>query len=73
VLSEPASDPEPTSVSITRLVCLTLVVLTVLFGGGLLLLVRPEYSNVAIALIGVVVGAAFGLVTSSRPRRGTRN
>jgi hypothetical protein len=73
VLSEPASDPETPAVSITRLVCLTLVVLTVLVGGGLLLLLRPEYSNVAIALIGVVVGAAFGLVSTARPRHGTRN
>jgi hypothetical protein len=70
VLVEPSSSPEPTSVSITRLVCLTLVVLAVLLGGGLLLLIRPEYSNVAIALIGVVVGASFGLVSASRPRPG---
>jgi hypothetical protein len=69
MLVEPSGSPEPTSVSITRLVCLTVVILTVLLGGGLLLLLRPEYSNVAIALIGVVVGAAFGLVSASRPRR----
>jgi len=68
VLVEPSSSPEPTSVSITRLVCLTLVVLAVLIGGGLLLLLRPEYSSVAIALIGVVVGASFGLVSAARPR-----
>lgn len=72
MLTEPGSDPEPTSVSITRLVCLTAVVLTVLVGGGLLLLIRPEYSSVAIALIGVVIGASFGLVTTSRPRHGSR-
>jgi len=69
VLTEPATSPEPTSVSITRLVCLTLVILIVLLGGGLLLLFRPEYSSGAIALIGVVIGASFGLVTTSRPRR----
>lgn len=67
MLVEPPSDHEPTSVSITRLVCLTAVILTVLVGGGLLLLIRPEYSSVAIALIGVVIGASFGLVTTSRP------
>ncbi len=70
MLVEPSSSPEPTTVSITRLVCLTLVVLTVLIGGGLLVLFRPEYSSVAIALIGVVVGASFGLVSASRPRLG---
>jgi len=70
MLVEPGSSPEPTSVSITRLVCLTAVVLTVLVGGGLLLLFRPEYSSVAIALIGVVIGASFGLVTTSRRHRG---
>jgi hypothetical protein len=69
VLTEPGSYPEATSVSITRLICLTVVILLVLVGGGLLLLLRPEYANVAIALIGVVIGASFGLVTS-RPRRG---
>ena len=69
MLTEPASSPEPTSVSITRLVCVTVVILTVLIGGGLVLLFRPEYSSVAIALIGVVIGASFGLVTTSRPRR----
>jgi len=69
MLTEPTSYPEPTSVSITRLVCITLVVVTVLCGAGVLLLARPEYSNAAIALIGVVVGASFGLVSSSRPRR----
>jgi hypothetical protein len=70
VLSEPHSYPEPTSVSITRLVCLTAVILCVLVGAGILLLIRPEYANVAIALMGVVIGGAFGLVTTSRPRRG---
>jgi hypothetical protein len=69
VLTEPTGYPEPTSVSITRLVCVTVVILTVLIGGGLLLLFRTEYSSVAIALIGVVIGASFGLVTTSRPRR----
>jgi len=42
VLTEPTGYPEPTSVSITRLVCVTVVILTVLIGGGLLLLLRPE-------------------------------
>ena len=65
MLSEPATDPEEPSVAITRLVCLTLVILTVLVGAGSLLLLRPEYSNVAITLIGVVIGAALGLVSSS--------
>jgi len=60
---------EPQSVSITRLVCQTLVVLTVLLGAGTLLLVRPEYSSAAIALIGVVVGACFGLVRFEGLRR----
>ena len=69
MLTEPTGYPEPTSVSITRLVCVTIVILTVLIGGGLLLLLRPEYSSVAIALIGVVIGASFGLVTTSRPHR----
>jgi len=68
-LSEPASEPEAQAVSITRLVCLTLVILTVLVGAGSLLLLRPEYSNVAITLIGVVIGAALGLVSTARPRR----
>jgi hypothetical protein len=69
MLSDPISSPEPTAVLITRLVCITLVVVTVLLGAGILLLARPEYSNAAIALIGVVVGASFGLVSASRPRR----
>ena len=60
---------EPAAVSITRLVCQTLVVLAVLFGAGTLLLVRPEYSSAAIALIGVVVGACFGLVRFQGLRR----
>ncbi len=60
---------EPATVSITRLVCQTLVVLTVLLGAGTLLLVRPEYSSAAIALIGVVVGACFGLVRFQGLRR----
>jgi len=68
-LSEPASEPETQAVSITRLVCLTLVILTVLVGAGSLLLLRPEYANVAITLIGVCVGAALGLVSTARPRR----
>jgi hypothetical protein len=69
MLTEQHSYPEPTWVSVTRLVCITLIVMTVLVGGGVLLLFRPEYANVALALIGVVVGAAFGLVSTSRPRR----
>jgi hypothetical protein len=69
MLLDPVAYPEPPTVSIARLVCITVVVLTVLLGGGLLLLLRPEYSNAAIALIGVVIGASFGLVSTSRPRR----
>lgn len=63
---------EPASVSVTRLVCQTLVVLTVLFGSGTLLWLRPEYATVAVAFIGVVIGACFGLVRleSFRRRRG---
>ena len=72
MLSEPAGDPEPIAVAITRLVCLTAVILTVLVGAGSLLLLRPEYSNVAITLIGVVIGAALGLVSTSRSRRAPR-
>jgi hypothetical protein len=53
---------EPVSVAIVRLVCLTTVALVVLLGAGLLLVLRPEYSSAAIALIGVIVGACFGLV-----------
>ena len=68
MLSEPTGYPESTAVSITRLVCITLVVLTVLVGGGVLLLFYPQHANVAIALIGVVIGASFGLVSTSRPR-----
>jgi hypothetical protein len=70
VLTEPSSTPEPTAVTITRLICLTVVVLTVLFGAGLMLILHPEHANVAFALIGVVIGASFGLVTV-RPRRRT--
>ena len=55
--------------SVTRLVCQTLVVLAVLGGAGTLLLVRPEYSSAAIALIGVVIGACFGLVRFEGLRR----
>jgi hypothetical protein len=69
MLTEPSSSPEPTPVAITRLVCTTLVVLTVLIGAGMLLLIRPEYSNAALALIGVVIGASFGIVSANRPRR----
>jgi hypothetical protein len=73
MLLEPSSPDddyhEPATVSITRLVCQTLVVLAVLFGAGTLLLVRPEYSSAAIALIGVVVGACFGLVRFEGLRR----
>lgn len=60
---------EPQAVSIVRLVCQTLVVLTVLLGAGTLLLVRPEYSSAAIALIGVVVGACFGMIRLEGMRR----
>jgi hypothetical protein len=67
VLVEPTGSPESTSVLITRLVCATVVVLTVLIGSGVMVLTHPEHANVAIALIGVVIGASFGLV--SRPRR----
>jgi len=64
---------EPQLVSVVRLVCQTTVVLTVLVGAGLLLLVRPEYSSAAIALIGVVVGACFGLVRFDGLRRHGRS
>jgi len=63
---------EPAPVSITRLICQTLVVLTVLFGAGTLLVFRPEYSSAAIALIGVVIGACFGLVRLDGIRRHRR-
>ena len=72
MLLEPGNDDayhEPTTVSITRLVCQTLVVLVVLMGAGTLLFFRPEYSSAAIALIGVVVGACFGLVRFEGIRR----
>jgi len=69
VLTQPSSEPEPAAVAITRLICLTLVTLAVLIGGGLLLILYPEHANVAFALIGVVIGASLGLV-SARPRRG---
>lgn len=54
---------------ITRLVCSAVLALTVLIGAGVMLLVYPEYANVAIGFIGVVVGASFGLVR--RPVRRT--
>jgi hypothetical protein len=79
MLLEPGSETEeyhePTSVSITRLVCQTTVVLLVLIGSGVLLVVKPEYSSAALALIGVVVGASFGLVRFERlhRRRGKTN
>jgi hypothetical protein len=69
VLVEPTGTPEATSVLITRLVCITLVVMTTLVGAGVLLILHPEHASVAFALIGVVIGASFGLVTPSRPRR----
>jgi len=68
MLTEPTSSPEPTSVSITRLICLTVVVLAVLCGGGVLLLLHPEHSTTAFALIGVVIGATFGLASNVNPR-----
>lgn len=66
---------EPASIAVTRLLCQTAVVLTVLLGSGLLLWLRPEYSSAALALIGVVVGACFGLVRLNRPphRNGRTN
>lgn len=67
--SYPEDYHEPPMVSITRLICQTLVVLSVLFGAGTLLIARPEYSSAAIALIGVVVGACFGLVRFEGMRR----
>jgi hypothetical protein len=70
MLTEPTSSPEPTSVSITRLICLTIVVLAVLIGGGVLLLLHPEHASVAFALIGVVIGATFRLALNVGPRRG---
>lgn len=72
MLLESGSDEtyhEPPSIAVTRLVCQTLVVMTVLLGSGVLLVLRPEYSNVAIAFIGVVVGACFGLVRLESLRR----
>jgi hypothetical protein len=66
---QPDSYHEPTSVSITRLVCQTTVVMTVLVGSGALLIVRPEYSSVAVAFIGVCIGACFGLVRLDGLRR----
>jgi len=76
MLLEPGGEDgyhEPSAVSVTRLICQTLVVLTVLLGSGVLLWLRPEYAHVAIAFIGVVVGACFGMVVrmeSVRRRRG---
>jgi len=67
--SDDESYHEPASVAVTRLVCQTLVVMTVLLGSGALLIARPEYSNVAIAFIGVVIGACFGLVRLESLRR----
>lgn len=69
MLTEPLNYTEPTAVAITRLVCLTVVVLTVLVGGGVLLVVYPQHASVAFALIGVVIGASFGLASVRRPRR----
>jgi hypothetical protein len=63
---------EPASVQITRLVCSAILALTVLVGAGVLLLIHPEYANVAIALIGVVVGASFGYVRAEGLRRAVR-
>jgi hypothetical protein len=60
---------EPSSVVITRLLCLTTVVMTVLVGAGFLLFVRSEYANAAVALIGVVIGASFGMVRLDGTRR----
>lgn len=60
---------EPPAIAVTRLICQTLVVLTVLLGSGMLLWLRPEYSSAALALIGVVVGACFGLVRLNHPLR----
>jgi hypothetical protein len=60
---------EPPSIAVTRLVCQTLVVLTVLCTSLGLLVYRPEYSSAAIALMGVVVGACFGLVRLDPGRR----
>jgi uncharacterized YccA/Bax inhibitor family protein len=71
LLERPTDDDyhEPQAVSIVRLVCQTTVVLVVLIGAGTLLFFRPEYSSAAIALIGVVVGACFGLVRFQGLRR----
>jgi len=72
LLERPGVDedhPDPPAVSITRLVCQTIVVMTILVGSGLLLVARPEYSSVAIAFIGVVIGASFGLVRMDSLRR----
>jgi hypothetical protein len=60
---------EPPSIAVTRLVCQTLVVMTVLFSSLALLTFRPEYGSAAIALMGVVVGACFGLVRLDPMRR----
>ena len=74
MLLEPAAGDaddyhEPQAVSIVRLMCQTTVVLVVLLGAGTLIFLRPEYSSAAIALIGVVVGACFGLVRFDSLRR----
>ena len=55
---------EPSTVAITRLVCSTILALTVLVGAGVMLLFHPEFANVCVAFIGVVVGASFGYVRS---------
>lgn len=69
MLTEPGAAPEPTAVAIVRLVCLTLVILTVLIGGGVMLLYYPQHASVAFALMGVVIGGAFGLSTRGFGRR----
>jgi hypothetical protein len=62
---------EPVKLAITRLVCSTILALTVLIGAGVMLLVHPEYANAAIGFIGVVVGASFGFVGVRRSVRRT--
>ena len=53
---------EPSSVSVTRLICQLVLSLVVMAGGVLLLLTHPEYNGGIAMAIGMVLGAWFGVV-----------
>ena len=72
-IESPQEYHEPASVAITRLVCSAILAMTVLVGAGVVLLVHPEFANVCVAFIGVVVGASFGFVRAEGLRRVRRH